>query len=87
MHELVRRSCARYADRVAIEELGQAVRYAELAQRIEAMRLRLAQIVAPGSVVAVVGHRSVETIVAALAVWSLGCVLMNVDDGLPEERQ
>jgi D-alanine--poly(phosphoribitol) ligase subunit 1 len=87
VHELVRRSCTRYADRVAIEELGQAIRYAELEQRIEAMRLRLARIVAPGSVVAVVGHRSIETVVAALAIWSLGCMLMNVDDGLPEERQ
>lgn len=87
MHELVRRSCERYADRVAVEALGQAVRYAELVQRIDAMRSCLEQRVAPGSVVAVVGHRSVEAIVAALAVWSLGCVLMNVDDGLPDERQ
>ena len=87
VHELVRLSCERYADRVAVEELGQAVLYAQLAQRIDAMRSRLAEKVAPGSVVAVVGHRSVETIVAALAVWSIGCVLMNVDDGLPEERQ
>lgn len=87
VHELVRLSCERYADRVAVEELGQAVRYAQLAQRIDAMRSRLAEKVAPSSVVAVVGHRSVETIVAALAVWSIGCVLMNVDDGLPEERQ
>lgn len=87
VHELVRQSCERYAGRVAIEEPGQAVRYDVLAQRVDAMRSRLAQAVAPGSVVAVVGHRSLETIVAALAVCSHGCVLMNIDDGLPEERQ
>jgi amino acid adenylation domain-containing protein len=87
MHELVRRSCERYADRIAIETLGQPVRYAELAQRVDAMRSCLEQRIAPGSVVAVVGHRSAEAIVAALACWSLGCVLMNVDDGLPDERR
>lgn len=87
VHELVRRNCERYSGQVAIEEPGWSLGYEELGLRIDAMRARFAEVVAPGHVVAVVGHRSIDTIVAALAVHAHGCVLMNVDDGLPQERQ
>jgi len=85
--ERVRACSERFPERVAIEENGQVISYLELLRRVEALRWRLASVVAPASVVAVVAHRSSDAIVAALAVWSAGCVLMNIDEGLPEERQ
>lgn len=86
VHELIRQCCKRFADHVAIEEAERIVCYGELAQRAYEVQTRLAAI-EPGSVIAVIGHRSVEAIVAAWAVWLHGCVVMAIDDGLPAERQ
>lgn len=61
--------------------------YAELGDRTDRLaRLLLAGGAAPEQVVAVVLHRSMESIVALLAVLKAGAVYLPVDADYPAER-
>jgi D-alanine--poly(phosphoribitol) ligase subunit 1 len=85
---LLRRACIEHAGRVAIEFADQRVSYAALLARAGQIRHSLAALEpGPGRVVAVCGHRSIDVIATALAVWSSGSTLMLVDAALPAQRR
>ncbi len=85
--ELLQQACERSPEQVAIDDGQRRYTFAELLQRAHALQAELTRTLPEPGVVAVVGHRSVEVIAAAWAVWLSGCTLMLVDDGLPAHRQ
>lgn len=87
IHRLLQQSCTHYSEHIAIECDRRQISYAELSQLVEPLRKQLAQLLPEGGVVAVVGHRSLEVIVASWSVWLSGLTLMLIDDSLPPDRQ
>ncbi|WP_159064289.1 non-ribosomal peptide synthetase, partial [Streptomyces canus] len=78
---------ARTPDAVAVIRDGVGTTYAELdAQASRLARFLLAQGVGPESLVAVAMHRSVELIVALLAVWKAGGAYLPIDPAYPADR-
>jgi D-alanine--poly(phosphoribitol) ligase subunit 1 len=88
VHMLLRRACAEHALRVAIESGDRRITYADLLARAAQIRqLLVLRGFRGGGIVAVCGHRGVDVIAAAMAVWSCGLTLMLVDASLPEQRR
>ncbi len=82
-----RRQAARAPDAVAVAFGGEQVSYAELLRRAEALARRLRRAgVGPEAAVAVFLDRSVELIVALLAVLEAGGAYVALDSGEPPER-
>ncbi|MEV4738688.1 amino acid adenylation domain-containing protein [Streptomyces sp. NPDC049555] len=78
---------ARTPDAVAVEAAGTSLTYAELAARTDELAARLAALgVGPEQTVALVLGRSVESVVASLAVMKAGAAYLPVDPDYPAER-
>ncbi|OKK04806.1 non-ribosomal peptide synthetase [Streptomyces sp. CB03234] len=78
---------ARTPDAVAVESAGTVLTYAELAARTDELAGRLAGLgIGPEQIVALVLGRSVESVVAALAVQKAGAAYLPVDPDYPAER-
>lgn len=81
----------RHADRTprapAVLSDGHALTYAELRAAARALAVRLLEHGArPGDAVGLLLHRSVGTVVAQLAVWSVGCHYVPLDPAQPGTR-
>ncbi|UXI66228.1 non-ribosomal peptide synthetase [Tahibacter amnicola] len=88
VHQLVERRTALCADAVAVRHGDQMMTYGQLNQRANRLaRLLLARNVAPGSRVALCLPRSIDLIVATIAVLKAGCAYVPVDPGYPAARQ
>jgi len=75
------------AERTAIEDGVHAISYGELEARASAMAGRLrARGAGPGTVVAVCLPRSIDQILAILAVWRTGAAYLPIDPAWPEAR-
>ncbi|MGW7057978.1 amino acid adenylation domain-containing protein [Streptomyces sp. NPDC054904] len=78
---------ARTPERVAVESADESLTYAELDARTDELASRLtAHGVGPEDVVALVLGRSVESVVAPLAVMKAGAAYLPVDPDYPTER-
>ncbi|MGC0419054.1 amino acid adenylation domain-containing protein [Embleya sp. AB8] len=85
--ELFRAGVERTPEAIAVVFEDTAVTYAELDRRADALAHRLrARGVRPESVVAVLLPRSIEMIVALLAVHKAGGAYLPIDPGYPAER-
>ena len=75
------------AGRTAIENGAHSISYADVEARASAMAGRLrARGAAAGAVVAVCLPRSIDQIVAMLAVWRTGAAYLPIDPAWPEAR-
>jgi amino acid adenylation domain-containing protein len=73
-------------DRFALIEEAATITYRELQTRVDALARRLAaRQIAPGAVVGVCIERSIELVVAMLAVWRAGGVYLPLDRSYPAE--
>ncbi|HEU0302653.1 MAG TPA: amino acid adenylation domain-containing protein, partial [Longimicrobium sp.] len=87
VHQLVRATAARVPGAVAVEHGGERVTYAELEARANRLAHRLVRLgVRPDARVAVSMERSVDTVVAVLAVLKAGGCYVAVDPGYPADR-
>ncbi|QKV94272.1 amino acid adenylation domain-containing protein [Streptomyces sp. NA02950] len=85
--ELFAAQVGRSPDAVAVESADVALSYAGLAARADALAGRLSAAgVGPEDVVALVLGRSVESVVASLAVMRAGAAYLPVDPDYPAER-
>ena len=86
-HELVEEQARLRPEALAAEDGGRSITYRELDERAErlASRLRLHG-VKPDSLVAVYLERSIEMLVALLAVWKAGAAYVPIDREYPAER-
>jgi len=88
-------ACARLADiarlhpdAVALEQSGRTRTYREVDEATDVLsRVLLASGTQPGAVIAVTGPRSIGLVVAMLAVWRAGGVLLTLDPLLPDARR
>ncbi|MQY25998.1 non-ribosomal peptide synthetase [Nocardia aurantia] len=84
---LVRAQAGRTPDAVAVLCGGESVSYRELETRAEALaRVLISRGVGPDVLVAVALPRSVELIVALLAVWKAGGAYLPIDPAYPSQR-
>ncbi|GAA1118106.1 non-ribosomal peptide synthetase [Kitasatospora arboriphila] len=82
-----RRCCERFGDRVALSDEHTSLTYAELAAEADRLAARLVERgVRAGDVVAVLTRRSVDGIVALLAVVSAGAAYLALDTRYPAAR-
>ncbi|WP_431682495.1 amino acid adenylation domain-containing protein [Kitasatospora sp. KL5] len=82
-----RRCCERFGDRVALSDEHTSLTYAELGAEADRLAARLVeQGVRAGDVVAVLTRRSVDGIVALLAVVSAGAAYLALDTRYPAAR-
>ena len=85
--DLIRAATAAHPDAIAVSGGGQALTYANLDARVDTLAARLRLHGAHReSVVAVCLERSVDAIVALLAVWRAGGAYLPLDPELPAER-
>ncbi|MEU4213729.1 amino acid adenylation domain-containing protein, partial [Streptomyces sp. NPDC026206] len=85
--ELFAAQVVRTPDAVAVESAGLSLTYAELGARAGRLAARLSGVgVGPERVVALVLGRSVESVVASLAVQMAGAAYLPVDPDYPAER-
>ncbi|MFD0370484.1 amino acid adenylation domain-containing protein [Streptomyces sp. NPDC127114] len=87
LHELVEEQAARTPDAVAAETEDGSLTYRELVGRSRALAARLrADGVAAGQVVGVYDERSLDLVVALLAVMTAGAAYVPLDPELPDSR-
>ena len=87
MHHYVDEQIALTPERVAIRSAGTRLSYRELGERVDALVGHLQQAgVRPGTVVGVCLQRSIEQIVALLAVLKAGATYLPLDPDYPSER-
>ncbi|HEU4561203.1 MAG TPA: amino acid adenylation domain-containing protein, partial [Longimicrobium sp.] len=87
VHELVRQTAERTPDASAVEYRGERVTYAELEARANRLAHRLIRLgVRPDARVAVSMERSVDMLVAVLAVLKAGGCYVAVDPNYPADR-
>ena len=87
VHRLVERAAAANPDAVAVRHGDLGLTRGELVERSRGLAAHLlARGVAPGSVVAVRLDRSIEHIVACLAILRAGCAFLSVDPSDPADR-
>ncbi|WP_411106764.1 amino acid adenylation domain-containing protein [Streptomyces sp. cmx-4-9] len=85
--ELVEANAAAHPDRPAVSRHEERLTYAELDARANRIaRLLIAGGAGAGDIVAMVLHRSVDYVVAALAIVKTGAAYLPVDTGYPVER-
>jgi D-alanine--poly(phosphoribitol) ligase subunit 1 len=72
--------------RLAFRNGSEALTYGELAARADALAAALADRLAPGEPVAVLGHKQPEMVVAFLACMKTGRAYVPIDDGTPAAR-
>lgn len=87
MHDAVARQAARTPDRVALRTRETSLSYAQLEASANHVAARLsAHGVRPGEAVGVCMSRSVDLVIALLAVLKLGCAYVPLDPAYPAER-
>ncbi|HEU4882586.1 MAG TPA: condensation domain-containing protein, partial [Longimicrobium sp.] len=88
IHQLFEAQVRRTPDAVALISGGQALTYAELNARANRLARRLVALGAgPETIVALALERSVEMVVALLAVTKAGAAFLPVDPAYPAERR
>jgi amino acid adenylation domain-containing protein len=86
-HHLVESRARRSPDRIALEQSGRVMTYAELDRRAGSEARALQAIGAGrGDVIAVLVPRSPETVIAMLAALKAGCAFVILDPDLPLHR-
>ncbi len=86
-HELFEEQAARAPNRLAVACLGEELKYAELNARANQLAGSLrAQGVGPNSVVAISLERSLEMVIAILAIMKAGGAYLALDPAYPQER-
>jgi len=87
VHELFEQQAWRTPNAIAAVSQGTSISYRELNERANqlARALRQREIV-PGSLVGICLNRSVEMLVAALAIWKAGCTYVPLDPSFPSAR-
>lgn len=86
-HEWIAQQAARTGDAIAVESGTEELTYAELEGRAQHLAHRLRVLgVGPQTVVALCLQRSVDMVVAPLAVWKAGGAYLPLDPGFPLER-
>lgn len=87
MHDAVARQAAKTPDRIALRTREASLSYAALEASASHVAAQLsAHGVRPGQVVGVCMSRSIDLVVALLAVLKLGCAYVPLDPAYPEER-
>ena len=88
VHEIVGRVAAACPRAIALREAERTLSYAELDRRARSLAALLGRRgVAPGSVVAICLDRSIEQVVATLAVLDAGCAYLALDPADPVARR
>ena len=88
VHELFAEQAARTPDAVAVVSDRERLTYGELDRRSNQLAHELARLgVESGSLVGICAERSVEVLVALLAVLKSGAAYVPIDPGFPPERQ
>ncbi|PPF23416.1 non-ribosomal peptide synthetase [Rathayibacter rathayi] len=86
--KLIQRACAEFSEVVVIESGTERITYTALLVRAEELASRLrGSGLKRGGIVAIVGCRSAAVIVAVLAVWLAGGIVLLIDETLPETRR
>ena len=87
VHELIERQAALSPDAVAVEAGGVRLTYRELNEKANRLARRLQSAgVTPETLVAVCVDRTLDLIVAPLAVLKAGAAYLPLDPGFPKER-
>jgi amino acid adenylation domain-containing protein len=87
VHAAVDRHAMAFPGSVALIVAGTTISYGELRQRSDRLAGRLrAMGVEPGSIVGVVHERSIDLVVALLAVMKCGAAYVAIEPGTPPER-
>jgi amino acid adenylation domain-containing protein len=87
VHELIQQQVMRKPEGVAVSFQGRQLTYRELDLQAERLAARLAAAgVGPDARVAVCLDRTLEMVVALLAVWKAGAAYIPMDPSYPEER-
>ena len=87
VHELFEQQAWRTPNAIAAVCRGTSVTYRELNERANQLARVLRQReIAPGSLVGICLNRSVEMLVAALAIWKAGCAYVPLDPSFPPAR-
>ena len=87
IHQLFEEQAARTPEAAAVEGGGRRVSYREIDERAERLAERLrAEGMRSGSLVAICLERSIEMVVAFLAVWKAKGAYVPIDPGYPAER-
>lgn len=85
--DMIRRHAARDAGKAALRDAAGALTYGQLEQRSDALaRMLLERGVGAGSVVAVFLPRSIELVIAELAVLKAGAAYAPIDPAYPPDR-
>jgi len=85
--DLVHRVAARAPDAVALRSGSESVHYRDLDQRSSQMARYLVSLgVVPGSIVGIYLERSIDFVVAALAVFKAGAAYLPLDPSTPADR-
>lgn len=88
MAELLRRNADRVPGRAAVQSDGESLSYGELSERVTVLRDRLLEAgVRPGETVVVTTARSVNALVALLAVLDAAAVYVPVPAGTPDGKR
>ena len=87
LHDLVRAQAARTPAAVALVSAAETVTYAELVRRVQALAARVRELGArPEAVVGLCCERSLDGIVALLAILEAGAAYLPLDPSYPRER-
>ena len=87
VHELIAEQTTRTPEAIAVTYEGQTLSYAELDQRSNRLARYLIKIgVTPGSLVGISLERSLDMVVALVAVWKAGAAYLPLDPTYPRER-
>ncbi|MFL2077157.1 amino acid adenylation domain-containing protein [Marinilactibacillus psychrotolerans] len=87
INELFARECEKNGDLTIIESDSNKLNYSEMDGKIYALtKVLLDHKIKKGDVVAVFNERSIETVIAILAIWRIGAVCLPVNISLPHKR-
>ena len=85
--EMIRLQADRTPDRIALRQRNRELRYGELDRAVEARAAELVALgLSPGNRVAVFMTRSIEAVVAILAILRAGGIYVPIDSKFPEAR-
>lgn len=87
LHECISEAARRYPGHAAVVHRGESLTYAELEKRANSMARTLqAHGAQPGKVIGLLADRSIDIIVAQLAILKSGSGVMPIDAGYPDTR-